>query len=119
LLNCSVWRKSKALLRGEAVVGLPGDRIMEGTIPETDRSETDIVFSHRTADGPVEPRAGATSGWLRHWMCLDHKVSAAASDSNSVKMSGWFAFRNRTTLALSSSFLTYPRASVRFSMLSP
>ena len=75
-------------------------------MPETDRSETDIVLSHRTADGPVKPHARATSGWLRHCVCLDHKASAAASDSNSVKMSGWFAFRNRTTLALSSSFLT-------------
>ena len=86
-------------------VVLPGDRIMEGTIPETDRWETDIASSHRTADGPVEPHAGATSGSLRHCVCLDHKVSAAASDSNSVKMSGWFAFRNRTTLPLSRSFL--------------
>lgn len=78
---------------------------MEWTIPETDRSETDIVFSHRTADEPVEPHAGATSGWIRHCVCLDHKVSAAASDSNSVKMSGWFVFRKRTTFALSRSFL--------------
>ena len=87
------------------MVVLPGDRIIEGTMPETDRWENDIVFSDRAADGPVEPHAGATSGWLRHCVCLDQKASAAASDSNSVKMSGWFAFRNRTTLALSRSFL--------------
>ncbi len=74
-------------------------------MPETNRCETDIVFSRRTVDGSVELMRGVTSGWVMHCMCLDHKASAAASDSNSVKMSGWFAFRNRTTLALSRSFL--------------
>ena len=74
-------------------------------MPETDRWETDFVFSTALRTGLWNLMWGVTSGWVMHCVCLDHKASAAASDSNSVKMSGWFAFRNRTTLALSRSFL--------------
>ena len=49
---------------------------------------------------PALPRAAP-----RRCACLGYKVSAAASDSNSARMSRWLVFRNRTTLALSRSFL--------------